>query len=280
MKDSPDIEELLNGLIDEELTERQEVEVQRLISHDAEIAQRLRELQKCKMLVGSLPRAEAPGKMLEQIKASLERRTPLEEQAPSFDEREGARHLLARKVLAVAAMVGLVAVLAAVVYTIVTPESGAKKPVAGREWRQPGEVVGTSTSAFYAKLELKTDNPAAADAFINKAIEDNGLSDFISPRREGNKSVYAVSCSREALGLLLADLGDIWAELDSATLFVEAETAEEQVVVENVSPKQVADLLTPPKPRLTRSEAPTEKPVGRTRKGKKVHLTIVVGGSE
>ncbi len=122
MKEEPNIDELLNGFIDGELDQRHQTEVQRLITHDAQIAERLRELQKCKVLVGSLPCVEAPAGMAEQIKASLETSALLGRQPESFDAREGARHLLVRRVLAAAAMIGLVAVLAAVVYTIVAPE--------------------------------------------------------------------------------------------------------------------------------------------------------------
>ncbi len=111
---NPNIEELLNSFIDGELTERERTEVQRLISHDAQVAQRLRELQKTQMLVGSLPRAEAPAQIMNGIKASLERDKVSDEpvwSAERFEKRVGARHLLARKVLAAAAMIGLVAIL-------------------------------------------------------------------------------------------------------------------------------------------------------------------------
>ena len=60
MKENLNIDELLNSFIDDELSPRHQTEVQRLIAHDAEVAERLAELERCKMLVGSLPRAEAP----------------------------------------------------------------------------------------------------------------------------------------------------------------------------------------------------------------------------
>ena len=71
MIDDAYIEELLNGFIDGELTARQQTEVQRLISHDRQIAQRLRQLEKCKILVGSLPHVDAPAETFAQVKASL-----------------------------------------------------------------------------------------------------------------------------------------------------------------------------------------------------------------
>ena len=80
--------------------------------------------------------------------------------------------------------------------------------------------------------------------------------------------------------MLLADLENIWARFDSATLFVETETIGGQVVVDGVSAEQIVDLITPPKPRLTADEKMTKKPAGRAEKEEQVHLTIVVTGSE
>jgi len=275
MKENPDIEELLNSFIDGELPARQQTELQRLISHDARVAQRLRELQKCKMLVSSLPFDEAPAEVAEEIKTSLEGRTPLaqppfllspEGTGVRFDERAGARNLLVRKVLAAAAMIGLVAILAAVIYTIVAPESDYKTSV--------------PAMGFNGRLELKTDALVAVNSFINRAIEDNGLLEKVSYEAQQNKSVYSLSCSRDDLNLLLADLANIWEEFDSATLFVETKAPAKIVVVDGVSAEQIADLVTIPKPRLTRPEKAIEKPASRAEDGEKVRLSIVVVGSE
>jgi hypothetical protein len=260
-EENPNIEELLNGYIDGELTERHRTEVERLISHDARIAQRLRELQKCKMLVSSLPRAEAPDEMLEQIKASLEERAPLAQEPSGFAERVGARHLLVRKVLTAAAMIGLVAVLAAVVYTIVVPEG-----LSG--------VV-----AFKGRLVLKTTNLLAVDAAINNAIEHNGISKHGGSGRQGDKNVYVLSSSREAMSSLLGDLKNVWGSFDSATLFVKTKTSGERVV-DNVSTEQIADLIIPVMPDLTGPEEPIEKPATPLKDEKKVHLTIVLTGNK
>ena len=58
MSDISDIDELLNSFIDGELPQRQQVELRRLMAHDPQIIKRLRELQKCKILLGSLPFAK------------------------------------------------------------------------------------------------------------------------------------------------------------------------------------------------------------------------------
>lgn len=254
MKGNPNIDELLNSFIDGELTQRQHTEVQRLITHDAQIAQRLQELEKCKMLVNSLPRAQAPAEMANEIKASLERRTLLGQEPVRFDERQGVRHLLGRKVVAAAAMIALMALLAGVVYTIVGPEKGLDRPVAvgdaGHqpprqvEGLRPGPSVATAAATgFNGRLELKTSNLIAVDQVINRAIEDNGLVGCISSRSEGNKSIYAFNCSREALNLLLADLESVWAEFGSATLFVDTGQVAGEVVVNAVTTEQINEIV-------------------------------------
>lgn len=249
MKENPEIDELLNSFIDGELTARQQTEVQRLMAHDAKIAQRLRQLQKCKMLVNSLPVVEAPGEILEDVKVSLEKRTLLGEQGADFDERAGARHLLVRKVMAAAAMIGLVAVLAMVVYTILAPETVLEGPVAIEGRKLPGEIEAIRPRPsmvaveFNGRLELKTSVLVAVDAFINRAIEDNGLSVSISPARQQDKSVYSLRCSQDGLNLLLTDLDSIWEKFDSATLSVETEAFGRQVVVEAVTAEQIAEIV-------------------------------------
>ncbi len=341
MKENMDIDELLNGFIDGELTERQHTEAQRLIAHDAGAAQRLLELQSCRILVSSLPCAEAPAGMVGRIKASLERSAPIV-QPPVRIEQVGARHLLVRKVAAAAAMVGLVGVLAAVVYTIVAPESGTKRPVAVEGWEQPARKVeavkpgptmvavtekpiirfSMAEMEFSGSLELKTRELVTVEASINRAIEDNQLLEKVTPERQRNKRVYALSCSREALGMLLADLDNIWKRFDSATLFVETDELGEQIVVDAVAAEQVVeivkqdsleerielardfavlnkmaelspgrevfaaiddakpDLIAIPKPVLTSSEKAIKERPMQPEDDQRVHLTIVVVGSQ
>lgn len=270
--ENQNIEELLNSFIDGELTVREKTKVQRLISHDAEAERRLRELRKSKMLVSSLPRAEAPAHILENVKASLEIGTQSAERSWSeepSDRRTGARHLMFRKVLAAAAMVGLVAVLSTVIYTIVAPE-----PV-------PESIV--PAVAFDGRLELNTNAFSTVNTSINKVIEDSGLSDSISLTSQGDKRIYSITCSKEDLTLLLADLADVWKRCNSSTLFVETEKTGKRKF-EDISNDQVItivnDLIIPVKPNLTTGEEVIEKPVDQPGTKKQVHLSIVVAGSE
>ncbi len=250
MKENPNMDELLNSFIDGELLTRQKTEVQRLIAHDEKIAQRLRQLQKCKMLLNSLPVAEAPPQILENVKASLAGKTQLFEQPTAFDEHLGARHLLGRKLFAAAAMLGLVGILTAVVYTIVAP-TVTQGPVAvePRELPPKIEVVEPApiivvAAPFSGRLELRTSYLPAVVAFINRAIEDNVPSDeWIASDQSNLREPHTLICSSESFNLLLAELDNIWDKLDSATLVVDTEVFGEQVVVSAVTAEQIAGIV-------------------------------------
>ena len=232
MKEISNMDELLNSFIDGELPARQQTEVQRLVDHDEKIAQRLQHLQKCKMLLNSLPVTEAPPQILENVKASLARKPLLDESALRRTERAGTRHLLGRKLFAAAAMLGLVGILTAVVYTIVAPETVTQGPVA---------VVA---APFSGRLELKTNDLPAVVGVINRAIEENIPSDeWIASDQNNVKEPHALICSSESFNLLLAELGNIWDKLDSAHLFVDTEVFGEQVVVDAVTAEQIAGIV-------------------------------------
>ena len=258
MKENPNIDELLNSFIDGELPARQLTEVQRLIANDKQVAQRLGELKNCKMLVGSLPPAEPPAEMVSRIKSSLVKEPPLIQPThvtETFDRRVGARHLLARKIIAAAAMIALVAGLVLTVYTIIGPETVTDRPVAIEHWQQPIREVEVAVAEkpiakpaapaarFNGRLEVKTGDLVAVNAFINRAIAENGLSDYVSSEAEDRKSVYTINCSRQALALLLTDLEYVWPRFDSPTLFVETGRIGDRIVVDEVSSEQIAGII-------------------------------------
>jgi hypothetical protein len=247
MKMDPNIDELLNSYIDGELDQRQQTQVKRMVTHDRQIARRLRQLQNCKTLITSLPTAEAPAEILEQIKSTLERKTLLGEQPIAADANRGARHLLARKVLAAAAMLALVAVLAGVIYTIVAPQPQTEHFVA--EAPGPAEEADQAVSiphtmaGFNGWLEIKTDTMVAVDAFINREIEDNELSDYVTGRSLNGKRVYSLTCTRDDLNLLLMDLASIWHKTKSATLLIETDNPAVPIVVNAVTADQTYEII-------------------------------------
>ncbi len=265
MKEDANIDELLNSFLDGEATERERTEVERLIAHDPEIAKRMVELEKCMMLVSSLPYAEAPAKIVEDVKASVGNVPVRDLEAEAFEQREGARHLLIRQVVSVAAMVALVAVLGVVIYTILGPEGSSERPMAADDLKLPAKKIEVEPEGaaqrlmakaekpteglerflkgFSGRLELKTRTLIAADASVNRAIEDSGLARYVVSRRDGGQRVYTVAGSREAVNLLLSDLANIWERFDSTRLLVETGQADEGVVVDNVKTEQIAEII-------------------------------------
>jgi len=268
MKDQTKIDELLNGYIDDQLSQRQTTEVQRLIAHDEQVAGRLRELEKCKMLLESLPIAEAPACMLEDIKSALERKTLLEQSSYGFDEHKGIRHLILRKVLAAAALIAIVAVLVAVVYTILGPQAVPQRPIAVEDAKpvilnpvkevpiaekpQPtlvatAEVLPDKPTArivqFAGTLDVKTNSLIVVDEAIKRSIENNGLSQCLKFEKKDRENTYAISCTRDELSRFVADLKDIWPLFDSAALLVSTAESDEKVRVGNINAEQTAEIV-------------------------------------
>jgi anti-sigma-K factor RskA len=253
MNGDVNIDELLNGYIDGELTDRNRTEIQRLISHDDQVANRLRQLQKCKTLVTALPPAEVSGRLLERIKTSLETKTLVgSNEQIEVESRRGAVHLFARRLMTAAALFILLAVLGAVVFTIITPGTPPAAPV-----------------AFKGTLELGTSNVAAiANVINNSAIA-------VTPALQDGKRTYVITGSREAVTAMLTDMSKVWESIDSSKLTVETKTGNPTGYY-NLRVPEITALINPPKPRLTEHESGTEGSAGSAKPQKIVELTIVV----
>ena len=129
-------------------------------------------------------------------------------------------------------MIALMGGLGAVVYQIVAPVAPgeAGRPVADMSRSiqvipntlpdAPAPVV-VAGQGFSGRLELRTASLTQADAFIKAAIEDNGLKGFAEVQTLADRRVYRIECRREGLDRLVADLGTIWKNFDSATLVVD-----------------------------------------------------------
>lgn len=236
------IDELLNGYVDDELGTRQRTEVERLIANDAQIKQRLRQLQKCRALLGSIPCAEAPPQILRQLQASLASAARLRDRS-IYEQRAGRIHLLARKALSAAAMLALAALLGAVIYTILAPESPTSNHLARENIETVTPPASTPLLAFSGKLELKTSYPAEVNAIIGATIAENGLADSAGGIREPNKRIHYLRFSREDLNSLLAGLDAVWPRLDSAKMVLDTEVFGGEVSVEAVTTGQIAEII-------------------------------------
>jgi len=253
MKPNPNLDELLSSFMDGELSPRQRTEVQRMAAHDPAVARRLRQLQNCRTLFCSLPPAEAPGDMLEQIKQSLERKTLLQEHPVSPRRAAGVVQLAFRKLVAAAAMIALVAVLGAVIYQIVSPvpDTGSRpfataidSPRTLPEDGGPAPAIVVADAGFSGRLELRTAAFGSTDAFVRREIKTCGLASLAEAGMADDQRVYRVAGSREGVNRLIASLGGVWQDFDSASLRVDPlQGTADPVIIESVTPDQVAAVV-------------------------------------
>ena len=246
MKENYNLNELLNGYIDGELSERQRTELQRLVSHNADVAKRLDQLKKCTQLVRALPREKTPVDMLEKVKADLERRTLLKPTPSRFNEQAGARHLFFRKVLTAAAMFALVGVLGTIVYNILAPNITAGPFTKDTTGERPGPAVALDPTEkhiaqFVGTLEFTTADTIAANE-VAKAVRQNGFLLSVPPNPMA-KGTYKLSCSPGELRSLLHGLRSAWRQFDSANLLIETQDHQKTVAVNDVTDEQIQRLV-------------------------------------
>ncbi|MGD0597921.1 MAG: hypothetical protein ABSA64_10440 [Sedimentisphaerales bacterium] len=258
---NPKIEELLNSYIDDELSADERSEVQRLVRENHTIAQRLRQLERCKAMVSSLPPAEPPAQVVAGIKQLLRNHSAGKSESTHIESRRGARHLFVRQVMAASIIIGLVGIMGAVVYRIVGPEETAMpivavqpaptvKPTASPVATKPEETKKTvavaavedATSIGLYSLQLQTADFTAVDAYINKLLEESPWLRYEAIKDQPGKSAYRILCSRGGLEAMMSDLATVWPKFDSTTLIVRTDNVGQDVTVASVKPEQVADI--------------------------------------
>jgi len=240
------LEELLSSYIDGELSERQCNEVKRLVGHSEEAAAMLKQLQKNKALLGSLPRAQAPAHLFENVRASLERSVLLDEYHGKASAKAGIVHLYTRKMIAAAAMIALFAALSVVVYNIVKTDAPPQHITMNTNWQKTPEktiVKSPITSLAKMELQLQTDQATAVNQFLYRnIILDNGLQDSATIKNDTDRSVYAISCSQARAQMVLEGLGMIWDKFNGSQLSMEG--LETPVV--NVTIAQAIEIVKEP----------------------------------
>ncbi len=223
-------EELLNSYIDGELSVRQRTEVKRMISNDPKLAVRLSELRKCKTLVSALPVVQAPSIIMENIKASLEKKQIREKTVRLSDYREVKTR---RKIFAAAAMFSLTALLVVVINMLMPTQLGNKENI--NQFAADIRLSG--------RLELKANDLPAVQSLITNAIENSGLHDYKNPLRDANRRIYTLYCGREGLNKILTDLEGDWDKISSAKLFLDTENFNESVEIASVTPSQISEIM-------------------------------------
>lgn len=255
------IEELLNGYIDGELTADERSEVERLVSENQAIAQRLLQLEQCKMLVSSLPPAEPPAEVVAGIKELIRNHSAGSHISEHIDRRRGERHLFIRQALAASIMIGLAGILGIVIYKIAAPEQTTRvvavvkpaptiKPAAMPATTKPQEtkkevVVAAAQdnmSVGLYSLQLQTADFSAVDAYVNKLLEESPWLRYEATKNEPGKSEYRILCSRGGLEAMMSDLATVWSKFDSTTLIVRTDNIGRYVTVASVKPEQIADI--------------------------------------
>ena len=258
---NPKIEELLNSYIDDELSADERSEVQRLVRKNHTIAQRLRQLERCKALVSSLPPAEPPAEVVAGIKQLLRSHSANTSKSKHIESQRGARHLFVRQVMAASIIIGLVGIMGAVVYRIVGPEETITpivavqpaptiKPTASPVATKPEETkktvvvaaVENTTSIGLYSLQLQTADFTAVDAYVNKLLEESPWLRYEATKDQPGKSVYRILCSRGGLEAMMSDLATVWSKFDSTTLIVRTDNVGQYVTVTSVKPEQIADI--------------------------------------
>ena len=191
----------------------------------------LKQLQKNKALLGSLPRAQAPAHLFENVRASLERSVLLDEYHGKASAKAGSVHLYTRKMIAAAAMIALVGALGFVVYNIVKPAALGHSITMHTNWKNPPAAISdkavtavTQPVVAIAKMELqlRTDQATAVNQFIYRnIILDNGLQESVTIKNDVDKNVYAISCSRARAQTVLEGLGMIWDKFNGTQLSID-----------------------------------------------------------
>lgn len=245
---NPKIEELLNSYIDDELPADERSQVERLIREDHTIAQRLRQLERCKAMVNSLPPAEPPAEVVAGIKQLLRNHSANTRKSRHIEHRRGARHLFVRQVMAASIIIGLVGILGAVVYRIVEPVETASPIAAVQPTVMPVEtkkavaVADNTADIGLYSLQLQTADFAAVDAYVNKLLEESPWLRYEATKGQPGKSAYRILCSRGGLEAMMSDLATVWSKFDSTTLIVRTDNVGQYVIVASVKPEQIADI--------------------------------------
>ena len=115
------IDELLSGYVDGELSKRKYTELKRLMEHDPELAEKFSELEKQKQLLNAMPVETAPEGLFDAVIASQERKFILDEYSASSGESEGIKHLMFRRALTAAVIFVLFGGLLGLIVHIVAP---------------------------------------------------------------------------------------------------------------------------------------------------------------
>jgi len=247
-----EIDELLNGCLDEVLTQRQQTELKRLLQHHPEMTEQLRMMERQRQLLCSLPIETAPSTLFDDVKARLERNLILEDAVRMRSVRSRAM-LIRRRFMAAAAMLFLpLALLGYVVYQIVTPVPNAAKERQTAKGLLKDEKLITAPKAvpaastmlpFDGALALTTERPMLIAQSIEKQIFLKSLEHQTIPNRTAEVTTFQIECPAETMADFLESLRPLWNQIADSRLTVrDLESPEHTIMIDHVRPEQIQML--------------------------------------
>lgn len=252
-KPNTEIEELLSAAVDDELSQRQQTELKRLLQHQPEIAEQLESLVRQRQLLCSMPIETAPPSLAADIQGSLERKLILDNASRTQSLRSRAA-LVRRRFVAAAAMLFLpLGFLGYVVFRIVTPTSdgGSGRPSA-KELLKDDVLFTTSqmesfavapTFPFDGSLTLMTERPMLAAQTIEKQIFLKAMEHQTIPNRTAEVMTFQIECPADAMAELMGSLAPLWSRItDSRLTLRDVDLPEHAVTIEHIRPEQIQTL--------------------------------------
>ena len=225
-----EVEELLNDLVDDQATDRQEIEFKRLAKHDPAIIDLLEAMRRQKELLNALPVESAPAFLAEEVRSALERKLILGDVTESEQTLAGASHLLLRRILTTAAMLLLpLGLLSFVVYEILKPASVGPAVYVSTDETLAQEDQGNLAAVtlapdrdlpFDGVLTFRTVRQIAVSSYIEKMVFDQGLINFTVPNRTANATTYQITAPPEKIAMLIDSLGNVWSHCQAVTLSI------------------------------------------------------------
>jgi hypothetical protein len=251
------IDILIRGFLDGELTQRQRTELKRLAQHNPSVKKELHALYRQKELYSALPVEKAPKDLAEEVRRKLERRMILDAEPAAQVRPLGRAHLLFRRIAAAAAMLFLpLGILAILVVQIIKPVDEmpmGTSPTAGVE--APDQAIRSQANPVAAGpektmvlslgcLTLVTDQPIAVNELIKNGIVSNALLSGASSQRSESSAIYRIQCRQGQMLSLLGSLEPVWRNCSKQQLVLTSDdpSAAKAVAIEGIRPDQLKSL--------------------------------------
>jgi hypothetical protein len=240
--ENENIKELISAYIDNELSERQQTEIKRLIDHDAELGKYYNRLIKDRALVASLPKESAPESIAKFVISKIEREMILDEYSRGVGESVGKKQLYLRKLVAVAAMIAMIAVLGFVVFEIVAPSTNPAQIMAKNESSSSASKDAPADEVVTYKLNMNTSNMADSTKIMSELVYRNLLESSTVIKKDDNHSEYKIACTGTQAENLIRELSSNWDKFQSPSLVI-AKPGNDPISVKNISVQKMLTML-------------------------------------